>query len=380
MKVLLLTKYDVLSGGIAQVLAGLARALRRAGVDVLVYSSDASAEGAELPGGVPCYHGPLPKPRFFTTLSAPGPLVGFCCEHGVDLIHCQGLYRPGYAARLVKMAASIPYVVTSQGDIVESSARMSRSRVRSRCRQILRDADAVTCTTQALVESAGELCPGLSGCQVIPNGLDLPAWESARRNAGDGGFVLTFGRLDEQKGFGVLIEAAAILAGRGVKAPLLIGGTGPMANQLKRQANQLGLSMHESVDALTAAGCGVCLPGLVVEGEPKRDLFRQAAMVAFPSLYGEGQPIVLLEAMAAGRAIIASDLPATRAMLGAGENCDLVPPGDANAWADAIAALLTDSDRRRRYETNSAARAPSYDWARIADQCVELYGRVLAGR
>ena len=75
--------------------------------------------------------------------------------------------------------------------------------------------------------------------------------------------------------------------------------------------------------------------------------------------------------MAAGRPVVASDIPALREV--AGEAALLVPPGDAGAWAEAIAALLADGPRRAAMAEQGRRRAERYSWASTAAATIEVY-------
>jgi phosphatidylinositol alpha-mannosyltransferase len=116
-----------------------------------------------------------------------------------------------------------------------------------------------------------------------------------------------------------------------------------------------------------------------VDGPGKHDLFRRAALVAFPSQKGEGFGLVLIEAMAARKAIVASDFAGTRAIVKDGVNGLLVDPPDADAWAAAIRKLLQDNELRENIERKNFQRAEQYDWPVIAEKFAEIYRRVLTG-
>jgi glycosyltransferase involved in cell wall biosynthesis len=99
-----------------------------------------------------------------------------------------------------------------------------------------------------------------------------------------------------------------------------------------------------------------------------------------PSL-SEGLPLALLEAMFAGRAIVASDVGDVRVALADGAAGVVVPPGDASALARAIDRLLCDPDRARRLGAVAAHHArQEYDVSRMVDRYVDLYRSAMAGR
>ncbi|MBL7132486.1 MAG: glycosyltransferase family 4 protein [Phycisphaerae bacterium] len=378
MKVLFLTKYNLEKFGIAEPLIALSAALSACGADVLIAGSHETAKAGRLRGGRPCLHAPLPKPGLMRG-AAVRNLVGLCRQHEIEIIHCHGLYRPGYAARLIKRRSGIPYVVTSWGDIVPSSSRQQRRSVRRRCRRILADADAVTHPTAVIAEYAGRLCDVSAKSSIIPNGIDLSWWRSGAVPLA-GRYILAIGKLTEQKGFGVLIDAMGRLAGRQTDISLVIAGSGQAASALRAQAGDLGLEVREGLAGLGDAQGGAVFFAGFVGDEMKLGLFRGARLVAFSSQYGEAFPGVLLEAMVCGKAIVASDIPATRAIITPGENALLVAPADADAWAAAIGNLLGNNELRSSIERNNLQRAEQYDWPVIAGKFTEIYRRVLTRR
>src|SRR5204863_8049536 len=92
-----------------------------------------------------------------------------------------------------------------------------------------------------------------------------------------------------------------------------------------------------------------------------------------PSLDGESFGLVLLEAMAAGTAIVASEIDGYRTVARDGREALLVPPGDAGALRDSLRALLDDPGRRSRLVAGGRARAEEFSISRIAARFAELY-------
>jgi phosphatidyl-myo-inositol alpha-mannosyltransferase len=117
--------------------------------------------------------------------------------------------------------------------------------------------------------------------------------------------------------------------------------------------------------------------GRVGDGELRRELAR-ADVLAAPSLGGESFGVVLLEAMAAGLAVVASDVAGYRAVLPAAAG-RLVPPGDPAALAEALSELLADGALRARLGEAGRRLSAEYAWPRIAERTLAVYRRVLAG-
>jgi glycosyltransferase involved in cell wall biosynthesis len=171
-----------------------------------------------------------------------------------------------------------------------------------------------------------------------PGPADLPDLRAGGRPV-----VLAAGRLARQKGFGVLIEAAACWRDRRPEPVILIAGDGPLAAELAGLARDVGvdarlLGVRHDVPALLAAA----------------DVF------VLPSNW-EGQPLVLQEALRAGRPIVAADVGGIPALTGP-DAALLVPPGDAAALAEAVLAVLDDRElagRLAKAALERAGRLPS---------------------
>jgi phosphatidylinositol alpha-mannosyltransferase len=204
---------------------------------------------------------------------------------------------------------------------------------------------------------------------VIPNGVAVTRFGSARplpdypRAGGTVGFI---GRYDEpRKGMGVLLQATATLAAARPDLRLVVAGRG--------DADELRASLPSAL-----AG-RVDLLGQVSE-EDKARLLRSVDVYCAPNLGGESFGIILLEAMAAGTPIVASNLDAFRRVLASDGQLAgvLVPTGDAAALAEALGALLDDPERRRAIAELGARLVAAYDWRVVAAQVVDVYETVIA--
>lgn len=174
---------------------------------------------------------------------------------------------------------------------------------------------------------------------AIPNGIDLARFADAggEREAG----VLMSARFARQKDHATLIAAMALLAAQGLKARLQLAGTGPLMAAMQRKVARLGLG--EQVSFL---GHHSDMPGL---------LRSQRAYVL--ATHFEGMPLALVEAMAAGCACIASDVIGVRGVIEHERTGLLVPEGDAQALADAIARLMRDPALAARLGAAARERA-----------------------
>jgi glycosyltransferase involved in cell wall biosynthesis len=382
MRVLFVTNGNVHYFGVAEVFRGLIPELAALGTDVVAYSSHETAgQPGPSRGLFPIVHGPLPEPAFFGGGPAVRHLVDVCREERIDLIHSHHVYRGGHAARLTWCAAGIPYVVTSHHDLSpKNSRRMSRWLPRRRCRAILRDAAALTHLNQVVAEPVFDLLDVRAKSRIIPNGIDLAWWQQSGA-VSNHPYLLGIGRFVPDKGFDIVVNAVAALNRQGLAISLILAGDGEQRQALETLAGELGLGLCANFDELERGPTGcVCFAGLV-SGPAKRALFQGARALVFPSQLNapEAMPVVLLEALAAGKAVVASDIPTARDVLADGKYGTLVAPADISAWTEALARLISNDAARVAQENVNRERGRQLGWAPIAKQYVAVYREVLAG-
>jgi phosphatidylinositol alpha-mannosyltransferase len=200
----------------------------------------------------------------------------------------------------------------------------------------------------------------------IPNGVAVRRYASAEPLPGypRPGTVGFLGRYDEpRKGMPVLLDALARLAPDRPELRLLVAGRG---------------DAEELLSGLPAALAGrVDLLGQVSEADKAR-MLRSVDVYCAPNLGGESFGIILLEAMAAGAPILASDLDPFRRVLDDGRAGALFRTGDPASLADGLAGLLADPGRRQRLAAVGAAVVARYDWPVVAQQVVAVYETVVA--
>jgi phosphatidylinositol alpha-mannosyltransferase len=201
----------------------------------------------------------------------------------------------------------------------------------------------------------------------IPNGVDVPAFANAPLLQGyprAGGTVLFLGRYDEpRKGMAVLLGALPTLVARHPDVEILIVGRGD-EERLRREAGEHAGHLR--------------FLGQVSDAE-KASAMRSADVYCAPNLGGESFGIVLVEAMAAGTAVVASELDAFRRVLRDGTAGVLVPVGDSAALAEAIDGLLTDRARREDLVRTADQVVGEYDWPVVAEQILRVYETVTVG-
>jgi phosphatidyl-myo-inositol alpha-mannosyltransferase len=200
---------------------------------------------------------------------------------------------------------------------------------------------------------------------LIPNGVSVASFEGAEPFPGwpgDGGALGFLGRLgDERKGLTVLLSAFEAMAAQRPGLRLLIAGPGDL-DEVRRS---LPADLVDRVELL----------GLVSDVDKAR-MLRSVDVYVAPNTGWESFGIVLLEAMAVGTPVLASDLEAFRAVLDGGAAGQVFTTEDPADLAAKAGALLDDPELRARLVTSGRARARSYDWSIVARDIVRVYETV----
>ena len=203
---------------------------------------------------------------------------------------------------------------------------------------------------------------------IIPNGVHVATFAEGPSLPGhtrgvDGPTIGFLGRYDEpRKGLPVLLEAMRSVVRRHPGARLLIAGRGDPAEARGLIADDL--QAH------------VALLGELSEAD-KAAFLRSVDIYCAPNLLGESFGVVLIEALAAGAPIVASDLDAFARVLEHGEAGVLVPRGNPAALARALSDLIADPARRAELTERAARVAAGYDWSVLARRIVAVYETVL---
>ncbi|MBI2773030.1 MAG: glycosyltransferase family 4 protein [Chloroflexi bacterium] len=231
----------------------------------------------------------------------------------------------------------------------------------------MRKLDARIAVSSAAKHFVSTYFPG--DYRIIPNGVDVDFYASARPlpEFRDGKINILFvGRLEPRKGATYLLAAYEGLKRTYPETRLIIAGRGPIQAQLRRTVarRQIG---------------DVFFADRVSDVEKSR-LYKTADIFCAPSTGRESFGIVLLEAMAAGRAIVASDIHGYKKVVQRNVTGLLVEPKDPDALCRAMAQLIADPALREELGRAGAQRARDFDWAHVTRQLVEVYEEVLERR
>ena len=366
-------------GGTGTVCYHNALGLARLGHSVTVFTAD------DAPGDYadPEEFAVRRLPVWFRFGNAPFMPALFGLE-GFDIVH---LHYPFYfgaeSVWLRSLTNGLRYVVTYHQDVLFSGPLRLPERLHHWLlgRQILTRAGKVLTTSLDYARASRlkellETKPGAIG--EMPNGVDTrrfhPGVGAAELRSQYGlrptdRTVLFVGALDRAhyfKGVGILLPALVRVAG-GVR--LLVVGDGNLRGAYQQQALELGLEDQ-------ALFCGRV---------PDEDLpahYALCDLLVLPSTtMGEAFGLVLLEAMASGKPVIASNLPGVRSVVSDGEDGLLVRPGDVSDLAEKIQTLLDDPQRRQAMGQRGRAKVEQkYAWPKIIPRLVRVYEDVLADR
>ena len=350
-------------GGVQNHVKDLAEALIGLGHHVSVLAP--SDHEGPLPGYVVSTGGAVPVPYNGSVARVSfGPVVAarvrrWLKEGGFDVVHIHEPATPSISI-LTLWAADCPVVATFHTSNV-------RSRAMSASATMLRPALEKISARIAVSEYARSTLVQHIGGEpvVIPNGVYVDRYAHAKVRdewRGSGPTLAFVGRIDEpRKGLPLLLEAFPAIARACPGARLLVVGGG-------------------DVDAARARVPGGLRGSLTFLGrasdEDKASALRTADLYVAPNTGGESFGIVLIEAMAAGTAVLASDIPAFRKVLGDGAYGTCFRNGDPADLERHALELLAGSGRRDELRRAATGVVRRYDWSSVAGQIVQVYETV----
>jgi phosphatidylinositol alpha-mannosyltransferase len=280
-------------------------------------------------------------------------------EH-FDLLHFHEPFVPFLSLQLLRHSTSVN-VATFHAYSGWSPSYEFGKRMLKRFARRLHGRIAVSAAARHFIE---RYFPG--DYKVIPNGVDLRAFDNvvpfARWRDGTPN-ILYVGRFEPRKGLTYLLKAYRQVRREGIDARLLVIGAGPQEREVRR---------YIATRRLT----GVELLGRVSDLDKNR-AFVTADIYSSPATGQESFGIVLLEAMAAGTAIVCSDIHGYKGVVRRGEQALLVPPKDVDALAKALATLLRDPGMRERFGASGKERARQFSWENITAKVDDYYGFVI---
>ncbi len=355
------------TGGAERLILGLARQLNRAEFDVHLCAIGHFGQDSMLRDfqrlDRPIHLIPIQRfydPRILVAL------VQYVRYHQIDLIHTHLLYAD-ILGRLLGQLLRLPVISTLQNDPMDSRNIRLDKRWLSRLTARFTTTHLVTVSNQirqrfitawqvkeeriSTIYNAVQMQPFLA----IPAPMATAAYTTLPLT------ITTIGRLEAQKGQHLLLAAAQQVLAQFANVRFLFVGQGPLDEQLQAQAAQLGIA-----DRVEFAGLRRDIPSILAQS----DIF------VLPSLW-EGLPLAAIEAMAAARPVVLTDVGGNRELITHEQEGLLIPPNDSTALTAALLALLQSPEKRKKLGEQARAHARQHFHIEIITRQYEALYRTL---
>jgi phosphatidyl-myo-inositol alpha-mannosyltransferase len=283
-----------------------------------------------------------------------------------DVLHVHEPVTPSVTWHAVR-AARVPVVATAH--TAQRHGHVLRWGAATASRRVLDNVDVWTAVSDDAAAMLARYCDAEP--VLVPNAVEVAAFDLPDVRRGEGPTrILFLGRLEEpRKGLAVALQAFAAVAGDRPDVVLDVAGPGDLDAVERRLRQRLPPDVRGRVETVGP----VDLPA-------KAALLAWADIVVAPQLGGESFGIVVAEAMAAGAAVVASDLPAFRRLLVDGECGVIVRRGDVAAWATALRDLVDDPARRSVLGKLARDEVRRLDWAGVTSELLDVYRDALRPR
>lgn len=284
-----------------------------------------------------------------------------------DLVHAYFALPGGFVAWVLRALYGTPYVLYFGGSDMPG-ANPTRYKnvypfIRGLTRRIWRGARVSTVCSEGLLKLGRSLDPR-HDFRLVPNGVELVRFVPVERPPNPVVKVLFIGRLIPRKGFQYIVRALPrVRALTDVSFEVEVVGSGAMRTHLDGLATTLGVShLIKYIGTI-----------------PYQELHRayQVADVFVLTSESEGMPCATLEAMACGLPVVTTDIPGNQEIVQEGKNGFLVPVGDTERLAQALAWLIRDPALRRRMGVESRRVVQPYDWHDIVRRYEAIFREVL---
>ncbi|MEO0010257.1 MAG: glycosyltransferase family 4 protein [candidate division WOR-3 bacterium] len=279
-----------------------------------------------------------------------------------DIVHCHGIFPPELAY-WAAIYADCPKAVTFH-TVTPQLPPFLCNIAAFLLKKLNTKLAAKIAVSQATKRWAEKFFPG--GYHVIPNGVDLsnftpnapPVLSPAHPR------IIYVGRLEKRKGLKYLILALPAVLKEFPKASLVVVGYGPLKSYFMRLAHKIKVSDYiQFVGPVSNSK----LPGY----------YTASTVYVAPTVNPEAMGIVLIEAMACGIPVIASDISGYDEVITNGVNGILVPKRNVAKLAEAIITIISNSNLRNRISENALHYVAQYDWKNIATRIESIYNQII---
>ena len=372
MKIALVSPYDfTYPGGVNIHVSSLERRFTRMGHDVKIIAPSSGnilglgdrfiRIGTPIPfpaGGTIC--------RVTISLRLGPTIKSVLKREKFDIIHLHEPFMPMLCSAMLRFS-NTANVATFHAFGGKPGYRFGRPISTIMLKRRLHKLDGRIAVSRAAMEFASKYVPGQYA--IIPNGIDLELFSpdvSPASEFCDGKLNILFvGRMEKQKGVDYLIKAYKLVKKEIPNSRLIILGPGTrLRGKYEKEVQQSGLK-----------------DVIFVGGKPQSELpqyYKAADVFCAPATGLESFGIVLLEAMAVGRPVVATDIEGYNSVLTDGVEGRLVPPRDEKMLARALASLLTNEPLRQEMAARARLKAMEYSWEHVAQRVLNYYTRILS--
>ncbi len=385
MKIALVCPYNMLDrpGGVPQVVRHLHEGLKKKGHTVKVITQRPSTYKGEAPqdymlfGITRAFKGGFGTEGSWGMPTNGEEIAQVLEKEKFDVINFHEPWIPMLAWQMVKHSKAA-HVGTFHANLMDTAAGKSWTIFKPYGVPLLRKMHIFTATSAA---SAGMLINKanmgsskerqlIENIKYIPCGVQLSDFKPVKKRqplSGPGTKTIVYvGRLEKRKGVDWLLLAFAELLKEIPKVHLIVAGSGVRANRLRQFVR------IEGIKNVTFAG--------YVSDEQKSHLLGNADLACFPSPYGEGFGIVLLEAMAEGTPLVAGNNLGYASVMSGHGRVGLVDPQATKDFANRLALFLTDNEQRKLMTSWALKEVKKYDYPKVIDQYEAVYKEALVLR
>ncbi len=380
-------------GGREMVVHYLAKAYQKLGHDVRVFGPSGWRENRNRDLGYPVYRYPTVA-NFFPNQTRLLQLFGDVVCRGCDIIHAHVTYPAGYISAHLKKIKNIPLVITPHGNDIHVIPELGHGlrldpQKNKKIKYALDNAELLTAISGSVEASLLDAGASAEKIRYIPNGVDIERFSKhAARNIFDwlgvpdsSKLIVTVGGYNRRKGQDVIVRA--------------------MPSVLKKEANAILVVVGRNTEALVPLIESLDLAGKVIltggiappivtgdqrniqvsgSGDRLADIYSRSEMYVSAGVAegAEGLSLAVLEAMASGLPVVASNISGNRDIVVDHENGLLVEPGDHELLAEAILKVFHDEALRKKMKVKARAVAEQYRWQKIAAMYLDIYNEAIS--
>ena len=366
-------------GGVEELSRQLAHELRRVGHTVIVITNrwPRNLPANEVFEGLPLYRVAMRVPDGSRSAKLNYQLThrairrevnNILRKHEIELLHVQCVSANAHYAVNAAKRLDLPLIVTLQGELTMDAGQIFQHSAfaQGMLRNALDHAAAISGCSRKTLDDAETFYGKSFGARarVIFNAARTEDFKGVAPYPHPRPYVFALGRMVPQKGFDILLRGFALLCKESNKAcDLIIAGDGSRLEELKVLARELGIQQQ------------VIFPGKA-DRKLTSSLFCGCAVFVLPSRADEGLPVVCAEALAAGKAVVATRSGGAPEVILHNQNGLIIEKEDPEALAAALEKLLGNPALLQAFAERSKALAELFDWSAITTQYVDLYRNV----